>query len=201
MKSVIALVVLATTVVPQAAEASSCVLGPYVLSLEPAADCPLVYWRAAGSIAPAPRAYVYREGIRVDVTDTTTPAGTTLLDYRYVILDCHDEILEESPQVAAMDIFHVTFTSAQVGEKIWVDGIPVAAVQPTTGSCILYPPEAPYCAGTYHQGTCEPGHDDDSWPEADDSAGCRATGGAGSSALVGFALLASVAHRRRRRRD
>lgn len=195
MKSVIALALLAA-LVPAPAEASSCVLGPYVLSLGPASDCPLVYWRTAGSVEPAPRAYVYREGIRVDVTDTTTPDGTTYLDYRYVTLDCHDNIIEESPQVAAMDVFHVTFTGAQVGEKIWVDGIPVAAVQPATGSCILYPPEAPYCAGTYHQGTCEPGHDD-SWSETDDTAGCRATSGAGSSVCVGFALLA-LARRRRR---
>lgn len=199
MKSVIALVVLATTVVPQAAEASSCVLGPYVLSLEPAADCPLVYWRMTGSIEPAPRAYVYREGIRVDVTDTTMPAGTTYLDYRYVTLDCHDTIIEETQSVASMDVFHVTFTGALVGEKVFVDGIPVAAIQPATGSCILYPPEAPYCAGTYHESTCEPGHDEDPWPENDDTAGCRATSGA-SSVFAGFALLASVSLGRRRRR-
>jgi MYXO-CTERM domain-containing protein len=198
MKSVAALVVLAIAVAANPAEASTCVLGPYVLSLEPAADCPVVVWRMTGSVDPAPRAYVYREGARIDVTDTTTPAGTTSLDYRYVVLDCHDNIIEENPLVATMDVFHVTFTGAQVGEKIWVDGIPIATVQPAGGACTLYPPQAEYCAGTYHESTCEPGHDDP-WSDGDDTAGCRATSGA-PTGVVGLALLALLAGGRRRRR-
>ena len=85
---------------------------------------------------------------------------------------------------------------AQVGEKIWIDGTPVAEVQPNGGGCTLFTPPMPYCAATYHEDTCEPGHDHEMWPENEDTAGCRATSGA-SSVFVGFALLA-LARRQRR---
>src|SRR6478609_8639365 len=97
MKFLVALVPLTLALAAGPADASTCVLGPYVMSLEPAADCPLVFWRTADSTDPEPpRAHVYRQGVRVDVTETTTLVGPTELDYSIYTLDCHDEILDET---------------------------------------------------------------------------------------------------------
>jgi uncharacterized protein (TIGR03382 family) len=197
MKSFIAVLSLAVALPAAPAEASSCVIGPYALTADPPTNCALEYWRHAWSGEPGPRAYVIRNGVQVDVTDASTHAGETVLDYTYYTLDCHDEIIEQIPQSVTMDVFRVTFANAEIGEQIYIDAIPVGTVQPAAIECPLPAYPAPSCAGTYHESTCEPGGDEDPWGEgADDTVGCNATGGASSGVLVGLALLAFARRRR-----
>ncbi len=196
MKSLVALVSLAAAFAARPAEASSCVLGPYAVIADPPADCPLVYWRYAGNVEHDPRAYVYRDGMKVDVTATATLVGPTELDYTVYTLGCGDEILDESPASATFEVFHVTLGDANVGEQVFINDLSFGFVQAAGGECPVPAYPAPYCVGTVHQEPC--GSGDDAGPENDNTAGCRATSGA-SSVFVGVGVALGALTRRRRR--
>lgn len=180
------------------ADASGCFIGPYALAYDPPADCAVSYYRRADEGDAPPRVVVDRGGVEVDVGSATL-TGAATLDMPIYTVDCDGNVVSETHNTAAYNVFMVSLTGAQPGEHASIDWVPLGTVQPAGGACNAQPEPMPYCAGMY--GSCEtmppPGDEVTPPPETDDTAGCRATSGA-SSVLVGFALAGCLARRRRR---
>ena len=178
------------------AHASTCVLGPFAEpKSHPPADCTIVYYRNAGELDPDPRAYVYRDNVKVDVTATVMKVETKDLDMGIYTVDCDGSVVAESHYQEPFDVFHITLTGVQPDEELHAGQLILGTVQAAGGACENTEIPVGVCSGMYDWSQCEP-PPLDPMPETDDAVGCTATHGA--SSLFGVTLLA-VALRRRRR--
>ena len=116
---------------PARAHASSCYLGPDLLSSPtPKLGCPIVISRNAyfGTADPVVRAI--RNTDNLDVTGTIAHERRDIAT-PYYQLDCDGLVVDENDTVEPYDIFTIELSDkAQAGDMIYADGLALTTLQP-----------------------------------------------------------------------
>jgi hypothetical protein len=166
----------------------------FAVAFDPPADCPVAFYAGAYDGPVNPRAYVYRSGVRVDVTGDVTIAPA-VFEVTITSYDCRGNFANEMRNPYTYNEYKIPLVGVQLGEMVWIDNTAIGVVQPAGGEC--RGTASPYMKSCEHRATSCPGEDDHHDDGANhNAAGCVATSGV-SSVLFGLALLAFTSRRRR----
>jgi hypothetical protein len=176
---------------PGQAVASTCLLGPFVLTTDVAVGCDLVALHQT-SFAWTPVVTATRYGQSVDVTGTIDRSEVSI-EVEYDQLGCNGEVEIRDYRMEPYDRFQITLVDARAGDVLYISGHPAGTVQ-ADGTCVVADLPAPFCAGM-PPGCPEP----DPEPEPDTCHSCVETTGCnpGGLAALSLALLALVRRRLR----
>jgi uncharacterized protein (TIGR03382 family) len=201
MRSVAALLAL-VTLAPTTADASSCAISDFTTTIDPPIDCPLVVYRSpyGGGYHVEPPLVTVVRGNDVQAVTTSLIVESRTVSIAYYQLDCDGIATGSSDYPQDYEVYTITVTGAQPGDRISVDGMDAGVITASRGGLCEESPQ-PTQACTLMASDCDYDYDDDEPSSGGleiSFAGCNA--GTDGGLALSLLVLGALGYRRRVRR-